>query len=621
MSWWNRLSDKARGVYGVVPKPRDKGAGCDHSNINLRQGTAEFEWFIARGELEMGKNLEHGATHLCNLLSYDPGYPEWIDLLEEYLKAAGPNPERLIPRGEKLYYGTEAVRAYIWHRQGKLEEAVNLLWNVVHAKPDSRYMEAWCLNWIEPAGMAESLSEQLMLQLLGSALGRFPEAKLSTLSRRHQARRWAMIAERTAGARQEPGTPLMLRAGLLRKAGMFEEARANLKPFMDRKPHWHAAVALGLVFREEGKVDEAEEAFRVAMRLDPDDVSCRLEAGDMYFDREDWGRAMNWYERALKLDKKNEWARPSLLYCRYQLDRVTDDLDEVIELAKDGNRRAQDIDKRHFHGELPEPGDAMANILRKFRRMIRKDRRNAPVGDAHITISSLEAPSNYLAFQLDMEALNHDLQVSVEVERVPKPDPRKPIAPVKYPLWRYSGTRPTPALAKPSKEVAARIEYLALLPFDEARGWAAASYMAAEFGPERIEDILAAMVHPPKVPADSTALEWIPRVQLAAMQVAAQVDGEWDGSVRREALLSVLHGPQDWATEAAIRVMAWLGRENEAYCPDIHDAFQKLEDHRFDRGYCWWLKTLYTHWLTLPHLWPEERKALQRRLKELERDE
>src|SRR5262249_10950599 len=93
--------------------------------------------------------------------------------------------------------------------------------------------------------------------------------------------------------------------------------------------------------------------------------------------------------------------------------------------------------------------------------------------------------------------------------------------------------------------------------------------------------------------------------------VAGQVDAGWDGSVRREALLSVLHGPQDWATEAAIRVLARIGRENEAYAPDIHDAFQLLADNRPDGGDLGWERALYSHWLTLPHLYPDERKLME----------
>src|SRR5262249_16833199 len=202
MSWWQKLVNKARGVYGAAA-PAERHAGCDHGAIHLRQGTAEYEWFVARGELEMSRDLKHGASHLANLLSYDPGNPEWVELLEKYLAAAGPNPETLIPRGDKLYFSTEALRAYIWHKQGRLQDAVDLLTQVVQAKTDARYLEAWALDWLEPKGAVESLPEHLGLRLFAQALNRFPEARLSPMPRLREVRRWARLGERFA--RKYPG--------------------------------------------------------------------------------------------------------------------------------------------------------------------------------------------------------------------------------------------------------------------------------------------------------------------------------------------------------------------------------------------------------------------------------
>ena len=80
-------------------------------------------------------------------------------------------------------------------------------------------------------------------------------------------------------------------------------------------------------------------------------------------------------------------------------------------------------------------------------------------------------------------------------------------------------------------------------------------------------------------------LSWLPRVQFAAAAVAAQVDDGWEESVRREALYSLLHGPMDWATEAAIRALTYHGCQYEPIAPDIHEAFQLMADHRPDLGH------------------------------------
>jgi tetratricopeptide (TPR) repeat protein len=620
MSWWKKLTYKAHGVYGSPPAtpPVAPAGGCDHGAIHLRQGTAEFEWFVARGELETNRDLKHGASHLANLIAYDPANPEWLELLEKYLAAAGPDPEALIPRGDKLYYSTEGMRAYIWHKQGRLADAIDLLVNVVRAKTDSRYLEAWGLNWLEPPGAVESLPQRLGLFLFSSVLNRFPEARLAPLPQLRQTQRWARLSERFADKYPPEPAAIMLRAGLLRKAGLFDEAETILRADLAHSPNWHSATALGLILRAKGDCAEAEKAFQWALQLDPEDVTARLEAGDMFFERQQWQPALGWYENALAREREQPWAGPSALFCRWMLTNDERHLRDLVELAKKNNHRARALCHRAFAGGLPEPSDATANLVRQFRQEILDNPEKAPTGTAQMAVTSLEAPSNYLAFRLEMESLGHDLRLDVSVNRVPEPDPREPIVEVKYLLWKYVGTTAGPGLPPPGKDVVEQIAALAAAPFDEESNWAAASRVAESVGPARVGEILAVMVYPPPVPQGGSALSWLPRVQLAAAQVAGQVDGGWDGSARQDALLSVLLGPQDWTTEAAIRVLARLGRENESFAPDIGDAFGQLADHIPKTGYCCWERTLFDCWLELPHLFPKEREGLQKKLREIE---
>jgi tetratricopeptide (TPR) repeat protein len=614
MSWWKKLFKKAGGDTDVGPPA---AGGCDHGAIQLRQGTAEFEWFIARSELEISKNLPHGASHLANLLSFDPGRPEWVELLENYLAAAGPDPEALIPRADKLYYSTEAMRAYIWQKRGQLEEAIDLLVQVTQAKTEARYLEAWALGWLEPAGAVEYLTEPLGLRLFALVLNRFPEAHQMPLPRLREVQRWARLCERFTTAHPGGGMNLMIRVGLLRRAALFEQAEQIARSALDRAPDWHTATALGLVLRHKGDSAGAEEAFRLALKLDPTDNSARLEAGDMYFLKEQWEPALRWYEEALTKDRQQPWAGASALYCRWQLTNEEPYLQQLVDLAKKQNQRAHALCQKVFWGRLPEPTDASANLVRQFRTMILEDAAKAPTGEARMAVTSLEAPSNFLAFRLEMEGLKHNLGVKVETNRVPVPDPREPIGEVKYLLWKYEGTTASPALPPPAKDVAQRIARLASAPFDEQANWASASRVAEVIGPDRVGEILAVMVHPPPVPEGMSALTWLPRVQHEAAQVAAQVDQGWEGSKRREALLSVLHGPSDWTTAAAIRALAQLAQENEVIAPDVHDAFQKLADHQPD-AYCCWEHTLYSYWRRLPHLFPNEREELEKKLRKIE---
>jgi hypothetical protein len=291
---------------------------------------------------------------------------------------------------------------------------------------------------------------------------------------------------------------------------------------------------------------------------------------------------------------------------------------ELVELAKQGNGRAQQLYHQLYFNALPEPVDASANLLRQVREMLLKEPGNGEETTMAVTLSGLEAPSNALAFRLEMASLGEKARLEVTVEAVAKPDPRKPIADVKYRLWQYDGTDPSPALPPPPEDVVQQILGIALPTYDEEVSWAAASHVAAALGPQRAGEVLAVAVHPPPVPPGSTALAWLPRVQHAVLQVAAQLDEGWEGSARREALLSALLGPQDWITQAAIRAMTRVARENETHSPAIGEAFQQLADHRPYPGFCCWEHTLYQHWVELPHLFPGEREELQKKLKAIE---
>jgi hypothetical protein len=102
------------------------------------------------------------------------------------------------------------------------------------------------------------------------------------------------------------------------------------------------------------------------------------------------------------------------------------------------------------------------------------------------------------------------------------------------------------------------------------------------------------MVNPPPIPADKDALEWLPRIQLAATQVVAHIAGGWQSSARRDALLSALFGPRDWITLAAIITLAHLAEENPEIESDVRDRFKTLSEFIPDGGYCCFENALFT---------------------------
>jgi tetratricopeptide (TPR) repeat protein len=576
--------------------------------VELRQGTAEFEEFVVRTELESGENLAHGAFHLGNLLNFDPGNQEWMALFDQYFQKTHGELDALIPRGENLYAATEALRALIWYRQGRLNDAIELIVQVVGVSTPN-YLHDWVLTWIEPEGKLESLPEARIQHLLALVLTNLPESRLNTATRLRQARRWACVSERVL-PKMGDGPSLMARVGILRKAGLFDEALRIAKTAYETEPDWHKATALGLILRQKGDFKAAADAFEAALRLDPDDMTAYLEAGDMFFEAEHWQEACEWYQRALAKDHTQEWAKPSDLFCKWKLTEDNAVFDQLFELAQEGNQRAHSLITM-FYDTPYDPGDATSNLLRQFQEEVGPE--ISEKGQINIGVSSLEAPSNQLAFTQAFAAID----VNFDVAEIPEPDPRQPVDAVRYTLWKYEGTTAKPALPVPSERVRNAIAELAEGSFHRERSFALASYVAEQLGPQTLPEILAVMVHPPKLPAGRDVLEFIPRIQLEAMHVAAQVDEGWLGSERRIALLSVLFGPTDWTTNAAINVLAFLAQRNPSIAYDVHKAFHYLEQCH-PGGYCCWEKDLYRCWRRLPLLSEDERDELWEKLQALQ---
>lgn len=185
-----------------------------------------------------------------------------------------------------------------------------------------------------------------------------------------------------------------------------------------------------------------------------------------------------------------------------------------------------------------------------------------PGGRLTGNLSDIEGPSNRVAFLVACRLRRADLQIEIRYERVARPDPRKPVEPTAFDLWKLEGEVLVPALSAPPPEVSARIADLAGRPFDGQKWWADASAAAAELGPSRLQALLACIPHPPDAPPGHDPLRWVMGVELCVAMVLAHLDEGWLESERRKGLHTLLLGPRDWATEVAALVLSYLGHRS-----------------------------------------------------------
>ena len=592
------------------------------THLSFHRNTAEFNYFIARGELERSGDLIHGMNHLAQLLTYDPTYPEWLNLLERYLERAIENPESLLSEKNRNYYAIEAIRAYIYTKQGKFREALQILDAIAQSMPKTLYMRTWGIDWLSRTGVMESIDLNFSGAILADALNRFGELydltyerqqyllKFAELTKKYLELRWRL----KSGDRKRDSIMNMTYVGFLRKAGCFHEALDLAQKNYHNDPGWYSANAMGLVLREMGHTLAAEKAFRQSLKHEPTYVASILEIGDMYFDLNDWQTAKKIYQEVPQKTPQFKWAFASILYCDWKMNPEQPYPKALLEMTSGEfpNRRARQLIEQFYPytGYLPEPSDAQTKCIQM---MMEKGIAYGSSGDYRFVVSCLESPSNDLALKL---AFGEGVNLVVEVENIPEPDPRLAIEPVAYKLWKYQDTKAIPALTPPNEKVIATIAKLAQKPLKISQLWAAASRTAEELKNTDIKEIMAVTIYPSQVPKNFTALSWLPRLQLTTAFVVAHYDCGWLGSTRREALYSLLLGTRDWTTTAAIIALANLVEEYPVFSNDVDAVFMKLAHAQPNMGGCSYEHALYYNWLRLPHLLDKEREEIKQRLQQ-----
>lgn len=188
--------------------------------------------------------------------------------------------------------------------------------------------------------------------------------------------------------------------------------------------------------------------------------------------------------------------------------------------------------------------------------------------------SSIEAPSAILALGETLRAIG-PTKLRVSVANVDAVDPRAPRGPTQYPTWTYANADgqlafvARPAASAPRASVVEAIGRLANAPAVPEEWLASAQRVGAELGVDHLADLIAVTMHAPPRPRDVWPWDWIFRVQVAAALAITGIESSgWQGTKRRDGLLSLLNGPVDWTASAAIVAMATLARDGRSK-PDI----------------------------------------------------
>ncbi len=184
----------------------------------------------------------------------------------EVLEQADPhhkNPRDILP---KIFERHSEARALV--AQERFQEALPLIESLKRLDPENP--EAWSLSYIAEFG-----------------LGDIPAA--------------ADAARRYAALEPENTKPLLFEAMAFKKQGLIEEALSKLEQAIKLDPQDpELRFRYGLILEEiDGRLEEAEGAYRKALALDEDNIGARLNLADLLALKGEDDEALRHYDRVI----------------------------------------------------------------------------------------------------------------------------------------------------------------------------------------------------------------------------------------------------------------------------------------------------------------------------------
>lgn len=528
--------------------------------------SAEGELALARLALDDG-DLTHAANHLAGALAYAPTLPEVHEMLARIAAGTADGGLSLFPLDRHPFIGTVVARAHLLAAAGRPADGLELLAAATTHAPSADWAGvAWVSEPELPARLDPDRITRVLMQVCAAAPDPVPEPARPPFAP------YLGLARHAVAAHPKHGLLLGAASALARRMGEVQTAVAWAAQGVAALPAKLTEVWLGYAYRSAGRTEEALAALRRAIEHDPDDLSVYADIAGTLGDHGRLDEALAWVDKALARDPTFDCAVHTGHRLRYLHDG---DLAHLVALA-DFQREHRDDSHEHtdlaecchgqpWLGRLPAAEETVIAALRRALTTSDTERSTELV-----RVVALEPPS---AMRTAVDALPSlivadALPDQALADQADAPDPRQPRRTSARSLWRYDGTRAVPVLAPPSESAVERIRRLAQPAWPHPP---AAYDHAVDLATVSVDDLLGLLVHPPSPPATplGRALAgndpslWVRSVQAWACLglLHHRTDEPWPVSARRQILLDLVWGVEDWVTEAALFALvtaAWV---------------------------------------------------------------
>lgn len=560
-------------TYGAVFSPRSPFLSAEHAMPEEPLPTPDQNALLALEAMEQ-QDWPHATYHVSEMYYDAPAHDDYLSLVERWMTSAPDAVALLQPEGGSLSAQKVALLCEVHARQGRSEEALALLDRLLQAVPHTRILQR-VPRWLADPHARAQVSSQTIMSMLAAVGKAFLGDAIEDADASASIGEIVPWLEQLVSEREDASLKSFV-ANLMRKLGHEGRALELANDAYTHDPSHMSAVVVALCHRSLDDLESAYEAYRVALGHDDEDVSVRLDMGDLLCGQGRIEEGMGWYLDVLRLQPDHGWALAQVAYWRYRQDAKVDDVLLLLSMAYQGSERAYDLFSEiaqmegPYRGFLPEPAEASLDVARQM-----AERDGGSMSSIHV--SGPEAASVQTVLHRIAQRLGAP-RPDYTVGSASDPDPRQPLRDVERALWRFEGDLAEPNLPKPrSKRWRALVENLAsetyFMPLWQAF---CTGHTAQGLSHEDVDELLRLMVHPPVTPEDTPDARWVYRVQFACAALLAQSlnPDTWAHSAQRTALHSILFGPLDWSVDAAV---VWFGAQAQAL-PGEHPMREEILD-------------------------------------------
>jgi len=581
-------------------------------DIAERRALADELQVKAREAFGRGE-LQTASLYACDLLMLFPNERAYLETFDEIVQSSD-DPLSTIPvQSGAVHPATAAGRARVLMMSRRLPEALDLLGKVFELIPHVPYVH-WMRRWLQPPVIASLSWEVLFEAVVRPALSVALRVGVPPRDGDLRVINLRAAADILAALRESFGDQSILWYGeslIRRRLGDPEHTVQVAEEGVQRWPE-DGRMRTGLLnaYRDAGRPDDAVEQAREALRLMPGDLAPLHDAAWALIESERWGAAAALFAEIVEHDPTYPGAIACLRYTRFKANGGDADRQALVVLR---DRDPWDAQLRELADEvdppepyvtvLPPPLDptlaAARHLAAELEHVIRCCGLGGHLG---LTLGSryLDSPSVEIAFDLAMRRLGADGSLTVQVETIQEPDPRADKAQVSTPIWRFDGSELSRALPEGDPDAQAAIASIARQHFRRDIWDPAAKAVAERFGAKGYSALMSVLLDPP-VPGDDDpydAFAWTWRCQVAAAVTLSHL-GPWQTGSARAALYSMVYGPSDWITGAAIVAFTWRAAERPEIREEIVPIFKWLRGVVPAEGYTAWELVLAEAWRSM----------------------